>query len=334
MTTNQAGQYNPLPHAGHPSMPDAASTDGFLAEPASWDGAMPDTAVMEAHQRYPMRFPRAFLAHVAQHDPADPLWRQGYPSAEELLEVPGFSADPLLEGQHTPLPGMIQKYPDRVLLLVSNRCAIHCRFCFRRHRREEKIPPDWRPILTAIRQDTRIREVIYSGGDPLMASDAELAALTRHLADIPHLRRLRIHTRVPVALPERITSDLLAWLTGSRLQPVVVLHVNHPAELGASARTALRSLANHGIPLLQQAVLLQGVNDSATTLLELYAALIDLGIIPYYLHLLDPVAGAAHFQVTPERGVELLASLRERLPGYAIPRLVRDNPNGGGKERL
>ncbi|MBF0154219.1 MAG: KamA family radical SAM protein [Magnetococcales bacterium] len=332
MTMQKRGQYSRLLAAGHPSVPGEDSASGYLSDPAAWEGPAPDVAVWEAHRRYPMRLPRAFLAGSARHDLADPLWRQGYPAAEELHEVPGFSADPLLEADHTPLPGMIQKYADRVLLLLSGRCAIHCRFCFRRHRREEGVIREWRPILEAIRHDTRIQEVIYSGGDPLMVSDPELARLTHDLAAIPHLRRLRMHTRMPVAVPERIGEALLTWLTATRLQPILVVHVNHPAELGAAAQNALRRLVQKGIPVLHQGVLLRGVNDSVAVLTTLYTALIDMGVIPYYLHLLDPVAGAAHFQVPPEQGLELLRLLRKALPGYAVPRLVRDHPDGRGKE--
>ncbi|MEO5368674.1 MAG: KamA family radical SAM protein [Magnetococcus sp. DMHC-1] len=333
MTIQKAKQYNRFSSAGHPSLPSEGVGDNPLVNPEAWAGPAPDQAVREAQRRYPMRFPQAFLAGVVRDDPADPLWRQGYPTAEELLEVPGFSADPLLEAGHMVIPGLIQKYPDRVLLLVADACAIHCRFCFRRHRRVHAIR-DWQPILEKIGQDDRIHEVIYSGGDPLMVGDQDLARWTRDLAGISHVRRLRIHSRLPVARPERITDHFLTWLTSTRLQPILVVHVNHPAELSLPARLALQRLVSNGIPLLSQSVLLKGVNDSAPILAELYTSLVDLGVMPYYLHLLDPVAGAAHFQVSRTQGIHLLNILREMVPGYAVPRLVRENPNGSGKEIL
>jgi EF-P beta-lysylation protein EpmB len=212
-------------------------------------------------------------------------------------------------------------------MVTTGACAVHCRYCFRRHfpyHETPRAPDDWQGALQQIAGDTSIREVIFSGGDPLTLVDASLAQLAESIADIPHVRRLRVHTRLPIMIPERVTSELFDWLNGTRLSPVMVIHANHPAELLSGAAAAVRSIVSAGVPTLNQAVLLRGVNDSVEVLVELSERLVDLGVIPYYLHQLDRVAGAAHFEVPIEEGLRIVEELRRRLPGYAIPRYVRE----------
>jgi EF-P beta-lysylation protein EpmB len=210
-------------------------------------------------------------------------------------------------------------------MLTTGACAVHCRYCFRRHFPYEQSPPSietWNKSLRAIAADESIREVILSGGDPLTIVDPLLAELAARLAAIPHVRRLRVHTRLPIMIPERINEELLEWLRGTRLTPIVVIHANHPRELEGTEADAIGRLGDAGIPVLNQSVLLRGVNDDLETLVALSERLVDLRVMPYYLHQLDRVRGAAHFEVPIARGMELMDRLRARLPGYALPRYV------------
>ncbi|MBF0614859.1 MAG: KamA family radical SAM protein [Magnetococcales bacterium] len=285
-------------------------------------------AAREAERQFPMRLPSALAQRIPWRDD-DPLTRQFLPSGEELLGAPGDSLDPLNERQAMILPGLIGKYAGRVLLKVTEQCAVHCRFCFRRHSRDVAMPQKprlWRPIMDWIAQDSTLHEVILSGGDPLTWSDRRLGRLIQALAALAHVTRLRVHTRMPVVTPERITPALLATLRGSRLTPWVVVHVNHRQELDQQAVKALGRLVDGGVPVLSQSVLLRGVNDDLATLVSLFGFLIDLRIIPYYLHMLDPVIGTAHFRVAEQAAQELMMGLQVRLPGYAVPRLVREDP--------
>jgi EF-P beta-lysylation protein EpmB len=249
------------------------------------------------------------------------------PLDAEAEERTGFSRDPVADRQASRLPGLLHKYEGRVLMVTTGACAVHCRYCFRRHfpyHETPRTPADWQGALERIAADKSIHEVILSGGDPLTLVDATLAQLAESIADIPHVRRLRIHTRLPIMIPERVTAALLDWLTGTRLAPVMVIHANHPAELQGSAAAAVRSIVIAGVPTLNQAVLLRGVNDSVEALAELSERLVDLGVIPYYLHQLDRVAGAAHFEVPVDEGLRIVEGLRRTLPGYAMPRYVRE----------
>ncbi len=280
-----------------------------------------------AAAQFPLRVPPDYLSAIAEGNPHDPLLRQVLPSEAELQTVPGFEVDPVGDRAAAVLPGVLHKYRGRVLLTVTGACAVHCRYCFRRHfpyTTENPRSGDWEPALRYIAADTSIREVILSGGDPLTVDDPILAELSGRLDTIGHLRRLRIHSRMPTVVPERVGDPLLAWLTASRLSPVMVVHVNHPAELQPAARRALEELRGAGIWLFNQAVLLRGVNDSLDTLTALSEQLIDCGVVPYYLHLLDRVAGAAHFEVDETSATALIGRLREVLPGYLVPRLVRE----------
>jgi len=276
---------------------------------------------------FPVRVPDAYLRRIAKRDPRDPLLLQVLPRAEEDLPTAGFGADPVGERKAMVAPGLLHKYRGRALLVATAACPIHCRYCFRRHfpyRETDGWRDGWRQALAALRRDRSIRETILSGGDPLTLSDRRLAFLAGALADIPHMRRLRIHSRVPVVQPERIDAGLLAALGNWPRQLVVVTHANHARELGREATQAVARLRRAGAVLLNQAVLLRGVNDSAAAQAELSEALFGAGILPYYLHLLDPVAGAAHYRVGERRAKALLRRLRARLPGYLVPKLVRE----------
>jgi EF-P beta-lysylation protein EpmB len=280
--------------------------------------------------------PEPYLARMQPGDPDDPLLRQVLPRKEELADDTEFVSDPLHEAEYLRAPGLLGKYKARVLIVASGVCAVHCRFCFRRH-----FPytpalggEAWQAILRQIADDPTIEEVILSGGDPLTTRDARLAEVARELAEIPHIRRLRVHSRLPIVIPQRVNDELLSWLRGTRLATFMVVHCNHPAELDTATGDALRRLIDAGVPVLNQAVLMRGVNDDIETLTEFCSRLVDLRVMPYYLHQLDRVAGAAHFEVPESRGRELVAQLRARLPGYAVPRYVRDVPGATHKEGL
>lgn len=289
-------------------------------------GGPPGGASRDFHRDFPLRVPRGFVARMRKGDPRDPLLLQVLPRVRELESVPGFSTDPLGEHRASPRPGLLHKYRGRALLVVTGACAIHCRYCFRRH-----FPYDghvgterWVAALEHLAADPSVTEVILSGGDPLVVDDRRLSGLAREIAAIGHVRRLRIHSRLPVVLPERVDGGLLDWLCGTRLNPVMVIHANHPREIDGTVAEALRRLRSSGVTVLNQTVLLAGVNDDASVLAELSERLFEDGALPYYLHALDPVAGAAHFEVPEARARELARELAGRLPGYLVPRLVRE----------
>lgn len=284
-----------------------------------------------------MLVPRPYLDRIRPGDPDDPLLRQVMPAAAESKRVEGFSRDPLCEASASLAPGLLSKYRGRSLIVTTGQCGVHCRFCFRRH----CLPPSLEGSVARLEQslnylacDPSIHEVILSGGDPLVVDDDTLGELARRIAEIKHIRRLRVHTRLPIVVPQRVTDELLGWIQQTRLAVVVVLHVNHPAEIDTAVARAIGRLVDAGIPLLSQSVLLRGVNDRCEVLEELFERLVDLRVMPYYLHQLDRVAGAAHFEVPAEEGLELIAELRTRLPGYAVPRYVRDIPGNPNKHVL
>lgn len=283
----------------------------------------------QAHENFPLRVPRGFAHRIKQNDPDDPLLKQVWPSLEEENEEVGFIADPLNEVKRQVSPGVLHKYQGRALLILTGACAIHCRYCFRRHFPYADANPSGKNLNQAIQylhRTTSVREIILSGGDPLSMSDEYLSDIVSQLAEIPHLKRLRLHTRFPVVVPERINDKCLDWLTKTRLQTSIVLHVNHANELDDTVEQALRKLRNCNIPLFNQSVLLKGVNDSVQALTALSEALFSYGVIPYYLHLLDPVAGASHFEVDKPKAIILMREVQKRLPGYLVPRLVRETP--------
>ena len=281
----------------------------------------------QAARQFPVFAPLGYVAKMRPGDPQDPLLRQVLPLGEELADVPGYTADPVADREAALAPGLLQKYTGRALLLTTGACAVHCRYCFRRHFPHQAPPASadhWDAALQALRADQGIEEVVLSGGDPLTLADRRLQDLTHRLSAVPHVRRLRVHTRLPVLIPERVTAELVSWLRGSRLTPIVVIHANHPAELDEAVGAALARLVDAGIPVLNQSVLLRGVNDHADTLVRLCRRLVDLRVLPYYLHQLDRVAGAAHFEVPVDTGRRLVAELRKALPGYAVPRYVQE----------
>lgn len=284
-------------------------------------------AANKAAANFRLRVPRGYVARMRAGDPSDPLLRQVLPVERELDEMPDFTSDPL--GEHAALraPGLLQKYRGRALMITTSACAVHCRYCFRRefpYSEQTADSPRWRAALSEIGRDPSVEEVILSGGDPLSLSDARLKSLTDALATIAHVRRLRLHTRQPVVLPSRVDEGLLGWLKTVRIPTVFVLHVNHPNEIDAHVRAACEKLRVSGVTLLNQSVLLRGVNDDVEVLAELSCRLFDTGVLPYYLHVLDHVRGAAHFEVPEEEARAIAGQLAARLSGYLVPRLVRE----------
>jgi len=277
---------------------------------------------------FALKVPLAFARKMRAGDPRDPLLLQVLASSEELTETTGYGPDPLREiGAANPVRGIIHKYHGRLLLIVSGGCAINCRYCFRRHfpyAENQNSRREWREALGYIRRDKDISEVILSGGDPLLASDDYLDELVTHIAGIGHVRRLRIHTRLPVVIPDRVTTGLVEAITRQNLQTITVIHSNHANEIDTSVNAALARLSASGITLLNQSVLLAGVNDSVPALTALSERLFAARVLPYYLHLLDRVQGAAHFDVPEARARELLAGITAALPGYLVPKLVRE----------
>ncbi|HEY1900640.1 MAG TPA: EF-P beta-lysylation protein EpmB [Steroidobacteraceae bacterium] len=290
-------------------------------------------AAAQAGALFRLRVPLSFVNRMRPGDPADPLLRQVMPVAAELAELPGFGPDPLAERQAFKAPGLLQKYRGRALLIATGACAVHCRYCFRREfPYPEQIGNDaLQQALDAIAADASVEEVILSGGDPLSLSDARLRALTDRLAQIPHLRRLRLHTRLPVVLPARVDAGLLQWLRSLPWPVAVVLHSNHGNEIDASLQAACARLRAAGATLLNQTVLLRGVNDSVAALSELSQRLFAAGVLPYYLHMLDRVRGAAHFEVSEGTAQQLVGELAASLSGYLVPRLVREVPGAPAK---
>jgi EF-P beta-lysylation protein EpmB len=284
---------------------------------------------------FPLRVPASFIGRMRHGDPGDPLLRQVLSIPEELLAATGYVSDPLQESAARGAPGLLQKYRGRALLIATGACAVHCRYCFRRHydysADQGEGESRWTSALASIEADSTLEEIILSGGDPLSLGNARLAQLLDRLGAIPHLRRIRIHTRTPVVLPARVDAGLHDAMHRWRDRLVVVVHANHPAEIDAFTSKQLRQLGECASALLNQSVLLAGVNDDAEVLGLLSRRLFDSGVLPYYLHQLDKVAGAAHFAVTDTRALELHGAMAAALPGYLVPRLVREVPGATGK---
>ena len=281
----------------------------------------------EALAQFPLRVPRGFVARMRHGDPADPLLRQVLPINDEMQVAPGFSFDAVGDSQARKATGVIQKYQGRALLVATGSCAIHCRYCFRRHfdyAEENAAKGGWQAAVAAIAADPSIDEVILSGGDPLSLATSKLAELTNALATIGHVKRLRIHSRLPVVLPERVDQDLLNWLGALPWPVAFVVHANHANEFDASVDAAMSRLRGTGAQLLNQAVLLRGVNDDLATLAELSERSFAAGVLPYYLHQLDRVQGVAHFEISDAQALSLHAGLMARLSGYLVPKLVRE----------
>ncbi|MFC6670065.1 EF-P beta-lysylation protein EpmB [Marinobacterium aestuariivivens] len=302
--------------------------------------ALPDSLLapaIAAAGDFPLRVPLPYLRRIRRGDPDDPLLRQILPLGAERVAVPGYVTDPLAEAAANHRDGLIHKYKGRVLLILTGACAINCRYCFRRHfpYDENRLGPDqWREVLDYLHRHPEVNEVIFSGGDPLATSDRRLARMIGDLAQIPHLARLRVHSRLPVVIPQRITDSLIEALTGSRLQSVMVLHSNHGNEIDAEVAGAVARLRQAGVTLLNQAVLLRGVNDSVAAQKNLSERLFSAGILPYYLFVLDAVAGAAHFDVSDDEARALVLELQSELPGFLVPRLAREIPGRPSKTLL
>ena len=290
-----------------------------------------------AARQFPLRVPRGFVARMRRGDPHDPLLLQVLPLGAELDEVPGYGKDPVGDLAARAGPGLLQKYAGRALLVATGACAVNCRYCFRRHfpyEQENASRDAFGPALDVIRADASLGEVILSGGDPLTLGDRRLATLFGALQGVAHVRRVRVHSRLPIVLPERIDDGFLGAWSGLRLQKVVVVHANHAREIDDAVRTAIARLRAADTTVLNQAVLLRGINDRAQDLVELSEVLFDAGALPYYLHLLDPVAGAAHFDLPVEVAQRLLGQVASRLPGFLVPRLVREEPGAPAKTML
>ncbi|MCY4043973.1 MAG: EF-P beta-lysylation protein EpmB [Cellvibrionales bacterium] len=284
---------------------------------------------LQAEQSFKVMVPRPYLERIEKGNPEDPLLLQVLPSAKEMLEVPGFVKDPLEEAQFTKVPGLIHKYHGRVLLISHAACAVHCRYCFRRHfpyADNALSSQQLTQVVDYIASDASIHEVILSGGDPLMNKDEQLARLVATIEAVPHVETLRIHTRLPIVIPSRISHRLLSLLAQTRLTIVVVIHSNHVNELDDQVAEALYFLRKHSVRLLNQSVLLKGVNSDASHHMKLLKRLHQIDVAPYYLHLLDHTQGVAHFQVDDSQALALYQKLQMQLPGYLMPKLVREKP--------
>jgi len=288
-----------------------------------------------AATNFPIRVPLSFATCMEKGNSDDPLLKQVLPTQEELIAYPGFNNDPVGDLQAAAQTGVIHKYHGRVLLINTGSCAINCRYCFRRNFPYSELQLSKQSELAAInyiRQDRSLSEVILSGGDPLLLNDTRLAKLLEQLDDIEHIKRIRIHSRLPIVLPARITDEFIKTLQKSSKQIVIVVHCNHANEINNRVITAFNTLKAHGITLFNQSVLLKGVNDRVDTLCALSEKLFHHGVIPYYLHLLDKAAGTGHFEVTETQAVELIKEVQATLPGYLVPKLVKEVAGENSKQ--
>ncbi|MGD8926850.1 MAG: EF-P beta-lysylation protein EpmB [Thioalkalispiraceae bacterium] len=286
---------------------------------------------------FPLRVTQSFLQRMQRGNLHDPLLRQVLPLASESDFEDWGSQDPVADHAAMQSPGLLHKYAGRVLLVSTAACAIHCRYCFRQHfayRQANPLGNQWPATLSYLGAHRDIHEIILSGGDPLSLNDERLSNIVHQLEQLDHIRTLRIHTRLPVVLPERIDNQLLEWVTNSRLNIVFVLHINHPNEINGELHSALRHLQRPGITLLNQSVLLKGVNDNSETLIALSHKLFASGVLPYYLHQLDKVRGAAHFEVSESEGRDLLRVISGALPGYLVPKYVKEIPGEAAKSPI
>lgn len=292
---------------------------------------------LDALQQFPLKAPRPYVKRIEPGNWNDPLLRQIWPSPKEENYSQGFITDPLEENRFNPVPGLLHKYKGRVLLTAAPHCAIHCRYCFRRHFNYQANSPSrqqWEDCISYIDNDSSIEEVILSGGDPLAISDKQLSWLLSRLEEIKHLTTVRIHTRLPIVIPQRITAILVENLRKSRLQTVMVIHCNHHQELDLDVSQKLNTLSENGIKLMNQSVLLSDVNDNSSDLIKLSKVLFANNVLPYYLHMPDQVAGTEHFYVEDLHAKQLIKAMHAALPGYLVPRLVRENPGEQGKTRI
>jgi EF-P beta-lysylation protein EpmB len=294
-----------------------------------WTESKQDSILPKAS--FPLNLPLRLAKKIAKNTLDDPILKQFVPFKEELTEKKGFVLDPVCDASFAKTSKLLHKYEGRVLLLTTGACAMNCRYCFRRNFPYEVERKQYTKELSLIEKDPSIQEVILSGGDPLSLGDEELKNLLFSLENIPHIKRIRLHSRFPIGIPERINETLLATLSNSQKQYVFVVHTNHPNELDPEVFIALKNLQKLGIPVLNQSVLLRGVNDSTLVLQDLFTKLSDHGIIPYYLHQLDPVSGASHFFVPEEEGKAIMQALSSRLSGYSLPKYVKEIPGSYSK---
>ena len=290
-------------------------------------------AMQQAHQSFPLRVTESYLNRIEKGNINDPLLRQIWPSAEENIINPSFSEDPVGDKAAEKQPGLLHKYKNRVLLTLTAACGIHCRYCFRRHfdYSASNATQYWQENLAYIQKHSEINEVILSGGDPLSLSDQRLEVMIKNIAEISHVKTLRIHTRQIIILPDRVNAALLKWIKNTQLNIVFVVHINHPNEINSEVKQAVSELSKVGVTLLNQSVLLAKINDSVEVLSELSSKLFDIGIMPYYIHLLDKVQGAAHFDVKEILAKQIIDGLRKELPGYLVPKLVKEVANEASK---
>ncbi|MEO5365494.1 MAG: KamA family radical SAM protein [Magnetococcus sp. WYHC-3] len=326
-------EYTPEIPPVHPFPHKAVTTSSpLLEDPVLLPGVLAlQPQELAAHQAFPFRVPWPLAQRIDWHDPDDPLRRQFWPDARETLDMPGFVRDPLGEEAQWGGQGCLHKYHGRVLVPLTAACPVHCRYCFRRHTKSAPREQGWPAILESLGTTDPLTEVILSGGDPWMLPDALLAQRILDLQALPQQPRIRLHSRVPVLLPQRMGPLTLEVLSRTPRGAVVVVHCNHPDELDSAACAAMARLRHAGVLLFNQSVLLAGINDSVPVLVRLCTLLMDQGVVPYYLHLLDPVAGAAHFAVAEDQARRLMAELAASLPGYAVPRLARELPGGASK---
>lgn len=300
---------------------------------------LPETLLagtVSASPSFSLRVPQGYCQRIKKSHPDDPLLRQILPLDAELIHDPQFVFDPVADLDAIEVPGLLHKYHGRVLLITTAACAVHCRYCFRRHfpYQDNRAEQNWQAAIDYIQKNTDIQEVILSGGDPLSLTESRLKVLTDKLLNIQHIKTLRIHTRQPIVLPERVNTELLNWLDSLPWKIVMVLHCNHANEIDESVAAALTRLQQHQVTLLNQSVLLKGVNDCKETLISLSEALFEHHVLPYYLHILDKVQGAKHFYVDNEKACQLIQEVRRRLPGYLVPKLVKENPGEKSKTAL
>ncbi|MBT8142794.1 MAG: EF-P beta-lysylation protein EpmB [Gammaproteobacteria bacterium] len=287
------------------------------------------TKANQAHALFPLKVPKAYVSRMQKGNINDPLLQQVLPLGTETDEHPDFTQDPVADLQHNPVPGIVHKYSGRVLMITTGACAVHCRYCFRRnfpYSEQSAARQGWQGALDYIRADKSIHEVILSGGDPLSLSNNKLDNLFTELDNITHLKTIRLHTRQPIVLPDRIDTGFLQLISRQTKNLVMVLHANHANEIDDTVRAVCEQLLAQGVTMLNQSVLLRNINDEPETLIELSHALFSCGVLPYYLNLLDQVRGASHFAVCQTQAKEIHTSMQKILPGYLVPKLVKDSP--------
>ncbi len=289
---------------------------------------------IEAHQSFKLLVPRPYLSRIEYGNPNDPLLLQILPSAAEMQKVIGYTKDPLEEADHNPQKAIVHKYKRRLLVITTGTCAVNCRYCFRRHfpyGDNQLAQAEWQSVIEYLEKHPEVNEVILSGGDPLMMKDALLADKIRLLEALPQIKRLRIHSRLPVVIPARVCDDMLTWINKSRLDIIMVWHINHANEMDNELAHAAFKLKQAGVTLLNQGVLLKGINDTVDAQVNLSEAVFDAGILPYYMFTLDPVEGAAHFDISIEDAQRLMGKVAAELPGYLVPRLAKEIPGKPAK---